>query len=603
MRRLRLPRTSATKATPQASLSFAGSYRPVADGTAENGTAAGAGWLDMSLPSSADARASERGHGRGRRPGPVVKGGYRRARAGTGSQNPSGGDRWVVIRGATLARFRRRRPARITGGSVRSVHRRNTGFFGANTSFGASTRNRHQTAPPGRSWPARTSAGTGAAVIILTRRRRFRDLSGTRPDRCGGVGRGLGLPRAAGRRPADLLPRPPALPHQVGHREQPDDHGGEDVEPDAEEVLGRVGAQQLDPHAPGAVGRHVERERPPVREPEAPVGPDHEGGRGQVPQRLVEERGVERAEDDGVSVRAGHGVAVLPSVDPQRPRQVGAAAVELVVEPVAQPADGLGDQQAGRQRVGERRKRDALATAGDPRPHATQGDRAPDPEATLPDGEGTQRMAARTEVRRRRRDHVVQPATDDAEGHRPGGDVQDVARSAAAGDPAPLGDHPRGDDPGDDAQRVRPDRQRPDLPDALRGAGDGGEDHAGTLARTPPASSAASRPTAAAPARSPSASRRARTNADPTMTPSAKAATSAAWVPSETPRPTHTARPGATSRVRATSFSAASLTVARVPVTPIVEAAYTNPRQAAAVERSRAWVEDGATRKTRSRSA
>src|SRR3954466_10101812 len=103
MRRLRLPRTSATKATPQASLSFAGSYRPVAAGTAENGTAAGAGGLDMSLPSSADARASERGHGRGRRPGPVVKGGDRRAQA---RKTHRGGDRWVVIRGATLARFR-----------------------------------------------------------------------------------------------------------------------------------------------------------------------------------------------------------------------------------------------------------------------------------------------------------------------------------------------------------------------------------------------------------------------------------------------------------------------------------------------------------------
>src|SRR4051812_49878405 len=100
MRRLRLPRTSATKATPQASLSFAGSYRPVADGTAENGTAAGAGGLDMSLPSSADARASERGHGRGRRPRPVGKGGDRRARAGTRSPEPTGGGPGGVIPGA-----------------------------------------------------------------------------------------------------------------------------------------------------------------------------------------------------------------------------------------------------------------------------------------------------------------------------------------------------------------------------------------------------------------------------------------------------------------------------------------------------------------------
>ena len=57
------------------------------------------------------------------------------------------------------------------------------------------------------------------------------------------------------------------------------------------------------------------------------------------------------------------------------------------------------------------------------------------------------------------------------------------------------------------------------------------------------------------------------------VAPSEKAATSAAWLPFETPRPTQTASSGAAARVRATSFSAASPTVARVPVTPIVEAA------------------------------
>ena len=57
------------------------------------------------------------------------------------------------------------------------------------------------------------------------------------------------------------------------------------------------------------------------------------------------------------------------------------------------------------------------------------------------------------------------------------------------------------------------------------------------------------------------------------MTPSAKAATSAAWPPFETPEAHADGEVGAAARVRATSFSAASLTVARVPVTPIVEAA------------------------------
>jgi len=59
----------------------------------------------------------------------------------------------------------------------------------------------------------------------------------------------------------------------------------------------------------------------------------------------------------------------------------------------------------------------------------------------------------------------------------------------------------------------------------------------------------------------------------PSSTDARLASTTAACLPSETPRPTQTARSGATARVRATSFSAASPTVARVPVTPIVLAA------------------------------
>ena len=59
----------------------------------------------------------------------------------------------------------------------------------------------------------------------------------------------------------------------------------------------------------------------------------------------------------------------------------------------------------------------------------------------------------------------------------------------------------------------------------------------------------------------------------PSSTDARLASTTAACRPSETPRPTQTARPGAAARVRVTSAWAASLTVARVPVTPIVEAA------------------------------
>src|SRR3954470_6804942 len=141
IRRLLLPRTSATKATPQASLSFAGSYSPVFAGTAEKGTAvprdagtpaaAGAGRLGMSLPSAAPPRDLERG----------TRAGALGARAGWSEGGGAGGTAesrlpggnvgpdppgWVR-RGVTdgLSSAGRRwpgsdgvDPARITGGSV-----------------------------------------------------------------------------------------------------------------------------------------------------------------------------------------------------------------------------------------------------------------------------------------------------------------------------------------------------------------------------------------------------------------------------------------------------------------------------------------------------
>jgi hypothetical protein len=68
-----------------------------------------------------------------------------------------------------------------------------------------------------------------------------------------------------------------------------------------------------------------------------------------------------------------------------------------------------------------------------------------------------------------------------------------------------------------------------------------------------------------------------RTNADPTITPSAYAATSAAWAPLLTPSPTPTGRSVPSRRaaafVRDTRGPASSLVVARAPVTPITAVA------------------------------
>src|SRR3954469_7369951 len=104
MARERRPRASATKATPQASLSLAGSYSPCAGGTAEKGTAgrvsaekgtAGAERSDMSLPSSAGTCARG-GGGRQGRGGRKVGGGGaalpgRVRPGGLGSRSPPGG--------------------------------------------------------------------------------------------------------------------------------------------------------------------------------------------------------------------------------------------------------------------------------------------------------------------------------------------------------------------------------------------------------------------------------------------------------------------------------------------------------------------------------
>ena len=83
--------------------------------------------------------------------------------------------------------------------------------------------------------------------------------------------------------------------------------------------------------------------------------------------------------------------------------------------------------------VGEGGQRDAPAPAGDPGADPAEGDGAPDAEAALPDGEGPHGVAALAEVGPRAGDHVVDPAADDAERHRPDRDVQHVAGRAAAG--------------------------------------------------------------------------------------------------------------------------------------------------------------------------
>ena len=100
----------------------------------------------------------------------------------------------------------------------------------------------------------------------------------------------------------------------------------------------------------------------------------------------------------------------------------------------------------------------------------------------------------------RRGDHVVDPGADDAERHRPDGDVEHGVLRRAAAAQAHLGDDAGDDDAEHDAQGVRPDRERAEVPDGGAGAGNGGDGHGCTRYRsrtaraTCPAAQPAGRP-------------------------------------------------------------------------------------------------------------
>ena len=230
--------------------------------------------------------------------------------------------------------------------------------------------------------------------------------------------------------------------------------------------------------------------------------------------------------DDGHQLPRGHAVERIPEprriaalVDLQAPRQGRRPPVQLLVEVVAQPADRLRQNDPRGDRIAERGQRYPPSPARDPGADPAERHRAPNAQSAIPDPEcRAQPGAAGSEICRPVRHDVIDPPTDQPERHGPQRDVIDHATLAAARLPPAITDDQRRDDPGDDAQRVRAQRNRPDEPDALCRAGDvgqRGDRHARTAWRTPSASSAVSARTAGRPSSS------ADTSADPTITPSA----------------------------------------------------------------------------------
>ena len=197
------------------------------------------------------------------------------------------------------------------------------------------------------------------------------------------------------------------------------------------------------------------------------------GARGRRPRRGTSGGRCPSTTGLPAGVDDGPARGLVPLVDLQAPRQVGRAAVQLVVEPVAEAADGLRERDAGGGRVGEVEEADPGPAAADPGAERAERDGAPDAEAALPDLQRVERVAALAQVGLGRGDDVVDPAADDAERHGPGRDVEDLTRLVprAATSRRPVSQTAT-TMPSEDAQGVHPDRQRAEVEDPDGGAGD-----------------------------------------------------------------------------------------------------------------------------------
>ena len=201
----------------------------------------------------------------------------------------------------------------------------------------------------------------------------------------------------------------------------------------------------------------------------------------QVPQRLVEERGVERRE---LLVAPGS----VRGRDLQPPWQVRRPAEQLLVPPVAQPPDGLGQGQGRRRAVGRREQRDALLRGAPQTDGHTERDAAPDAEAALPDVEDPDRVVPEQLPVG---DDVVEPRPDHPGGNGPEGDRRRVVAGAERLLLQPATEQPhRGDHAERDHQPVHPQLEAADVDGAAAGTRDRGEQaggqHGVTLTATAP---------------------------------------------------------------------------------------------------------------------
>ena len=231
-------------------------------------------------------------------------------------------------------------------------------------------------------------------------------------------------------------------------------------------MVRRVDPDELDPEPPERVEGDVERKEAGRARMEAPLDHVDEHERGEeVPQRLVEERRVvgrliERAQRP------------VGRVDLEAPGQVRGLTEELLVPPVADPPYGLGDEQAGREAVGEQPHVGACALRDIPTHEAAGRDATPHAEAALPDRERPPPLVGHLVPARR---EVVEAGADDAGADAPDGTAEDEIPVATAVDEPVAGDPDADGDRREQREAVHVDRERADVDGAARRRRDRGE--------------------------------------------------------------------------------------------------------------------------------
>ena len=143
------------------------------------------------------------------------------------------------------------------------------------------------------------------------------------------------------------------------------------------------GVRRIDPHllhheSERGVARGVQREELTARQLELPVDREEREPQRNAPQRLVQERGLER----GIAQVAGRAMGTIYL---HRPRQRRGPTEQLLVEPVPPPADRLREREAGHDAIGQVREDHVAPTRDDEHCERAADHAAPDAEAAAPD--------------------------------------------------------------------------------------------------------------------------------------------------------------------------------------------------------------------------